>query len=174
MHRIAHTTLLAAVAMATPTWASAQERGEIRPSLAPRPPVELGIWGGYDVDAEAPAAGGQLRLPLGAFLELVPSGGYTFTSDYTVWQANLDAAIRLGFRQAIFAGAGAAVAHRVFETSGEPVLPEDTRMGVNLFFGISLPRFLPIRFRPYAQARWTFVSDYDAALVAQAGVNLRF
>jgi hypothetical protein len=174
MHRISCLVLLVALAMSFPAVVAAQERQPFRARLAPRPPVEIGLWAGYDVDAEAPAGGGQLRLPVGAFLEVVASGGYTFVSEFSAWQANLDAALRLGFRQAIYGGAGAAVAHRAFENGGEPVSPEDTRWGVNLFFGVSLPRFLPIRFRPYAEARWTFVSDYDAALVMQAGLNLRF
>ena len=173
MQRLACTILLA-IAISYPTLVAAQERQPARARLAPHPPIEVGLWGGYDVDAEAPVGGGQLRLPLGAFLEVVASGGRTFASGPTVWQVNLDAALRLGFRQAIYGGGGAAVTHRAFESGGEPASPEDTRWGVNLFFGLSLPRFLPIHFRPYAEARWTFVSDYDAALVLQAGVNLGF
>lgn len=154
--------------------AGAQQPARPRAQLAVRPALELGAWGAYDFDAGAPAAGAQVRLSVGPFLEIVPSGGYAFASDQTVWQANLDVAIRMGFRQTIYAGAGAALAHRAFEQDGDPVLPEDTRAGVNLFAGVSVPRFLPIRLRPYGEARWTFVSDFDATTILQVGVNVRF
>jgi hypothetical protein len=137
-----------------------------------RPAVEIGIRGGYDFDVTAPSAGVQLRLPIGPTAELVPSGDYYFTGSQTAWQANLDLAVRTGFLQVVYAGVGAALAHRSFVTD-EVMLPEDTKLALNLFAGASVPRFFPGRWRPYLETRWTVASGYDSQFVALIGLNVR-
>jgi hypothetical protein len=164
--------LLAGAVMAVPQDVEAQRLrvgANIRGPARPGP--ELGIRGGYDFDAEAVSLGGQLRLPIGPFIEIVPSGDYFLAGDQTAWQANLDLAVRTGFRQVLYAGVGGALAHRAFEIQGIAIFPEDTKLGLNLFAGASIPRFLRTRIRPYIEARWTFVSDFDAQFDLVLGVN---
>jgi hypothetical protein len=49
----------------------------------------------------------------------------------------------------------------------------DTKLGVNLLAGIAPPRRSLSAFRPYAETRWTFVSDFDPQFSLVAGLNLR-
>ncbi|NIM52184.1 MAG: hypothetical protein GTN78_18805 [Gemmatimonadales bacterium] len=132
---------------------------------------EVGVRGGYDFDAEAVSVGAQARLPLGAFVELLPSGDYIFAGEVTTWHANLDVAFRMGFRQVLYAGAGGGLARRQFEISGDPA-EEETRLGINLFIGASTPRFLRTPVRLYVEVRWFRASDFDAVFGLVAGLNL--
>ncbi|MDH3456217.1 MAG: hypothetical protein OER90_05195 [Gemmatimonadota bacterium] len=138
-----------------------------------RPAVELGIRTGYDFDVDAVLVGAQLRLPIGPTIEVVPSADYYFVSDGTAWQVNADVMVRTGFLQLLYGGVGGALTHRPFTVSDFTV-PDDTKWGLNLSAGVSTPRFLPWRVRPYAEARWTFVSEYDTQFAIVGGANLRW
>jgi hypothetical protein len=133
---------------------------------------EIGLRAGWDADAEAVGVGGQLRLPGGPFADLVASGDYYFADRLPTWQANVDFAIRVGSRQALYGGIGLAVAHRAFEKNNVPTLPAVTKVGLNLFAGVGPPRYLRLPLRPYLELRRTFIADFDGQLYVVGGVNV--
>jgi hypothetical protein len=155
-----------------PNAARAQNRVPDRPRLAARAAPEIGVRGDYNFDLEAAGVGGQARLPVLNVAELLPSADYFFDHGTTSWQAGLDLAIRIGFRQALYAGAGAALVHRRFE-EGAAAAVEDSRFGTALFAGLATPRLAPMRLRPYVEARWVFVGDFPSEFAVLAGVNVR-
>ena len=120
-----------------------------------------GIRGGYDYDAERWSAGGQIRVPLGwRGLQVIPSGDVFFLHRDTVWQGNVDVALRPGGRGRMYAGGGLAVTDMYGDGSDEKV-----SMGYNLMIGSPLSlRGLPIRM--YLEARWTYVNDRSPFRVA--------
>jgi hypothetical protein len=138
-----------------------------------RPAVELGVRSGYDFDVDGVTVGAQLRLPVGPTIEVVPSADYLFVADATAWQVNADLMVRTGFLQLLYAGLGAALTHRPFSI-GNVTIVEEAEWGLNLLAGVSAPRFLPWRVRPYAEARWTFVSEFDTQFAIVGGANLRW
>jgi hypothetical protein len=153
-------TLLSLIAIfLVPSVALAQRRS--RPLL--QGPIELGPRVGRDFENHAWSVGGQIRIPIGQNLELRPSGDFFFPRDAsTGWQANGDAAIRLGQGGALFAGGGIAFAH---PANGS------TKTGYNLFFGMGTapPRQ---RVKPFVEFRWTFVNDTSPFRLA-LGFNYR-
>lgn len=111
-------------------------------------------------------------MPGGPFADLVASGDYFVTDDGPSWQGNVDFAVRLGGRQALYGGVGLAVARRVFQMDDVPMLPRQTKVGINLFAGVGPPRFLRLPLRPYIELRQTFISEFDSQLYIAGGVNV--
>lgn len=149
------------------------ERPRLGPELARRPAPEFGVRGAYDFDLKAGGVGAQLRVPLLNVMEIIPSGDYYFVSGSSAWQASLDLAVRWGFRQVLYAGGGGALVRRNFVT-GVGQTTETSKAGTNLFVGAAIPRLSRARFRPYAEMRWTFVSNYPSEMQAMAGINVWF
>lgn len=149
------------------------ERLHLGPELARRPAPEFGVRGDYDFDLKTGGVGAQLRVPLLNVAEIIPSGDYYFVSGSTAWQASLDIAVRWGFRQVLYAGGGGALVRRSFVT-GVGETTEQSKAGTNLFVGAAIPRLSRARFRPYAEMRWTFVSNYPSEMQAMAGLNIWF
>ena len=88
-----------------PGHAEAQQRiRQNRVSIVSAEP-EAGIRGGYDFRYKAAVLGGQVKLPLGQALDLMPSADYFFGTAKR-WEGNADAAIRLGKIQGMYAGGG--------------------------------------------------------------------
>lgn len=168
---------LLAIALVSPIvlpQAAAAQRREpsVRSRLLARAVPEVGLRAGYEFDIGGLGIGAQGRVPVGPFGELVLGGDYYLVSDQTAWQMNLDIALRVGFQQVLYGGAGLAIARRAFELDDVPQFPEKTKAGINLFAGLATPRFRRVRLRPYAEARWTFVSDFDAHFAVAVGVNM--
>jgi hypothetical protein len=145
--RHAVVVLLALVAVC-PAGVAAQYRG--RGSGLIHGPIEAGIRTGRDFENHAWSLGGQLRIPVRRNLELRPSADLFFPKHgSTGWQANGDAAIRLGQGGGLYAGGGIAFVH--LGDSG-------TETGYNIFFGLSTAPPLA-RTKPFVEFRWTFLDD---------------
>jgi len=126
-------------------------------------PVSIGARAGRDFENHAWSLGGQVSLPVGRNLELRPSGDFFFPRDgETGWQANGDAAIRIGQGGGLYAGGGVAFAH---PGGGE------TETGYNLFFGLGTAAPSE-RVKPFVEFRWTFVNDTSPFRLA-LGFNYR-
>ncbi|MFQ6047660.1 MAG: hypothetical protein ACE5PT_15090 [Gemmatimonadales bacterium] len=164
--------LTVCVAVVTARGGSAQEERSVRSRLLVESVPEMGLRAGWEFDAGAPGIGGQVRMPGGPFADLVASGDYFVTDDGPSWQGNVDFAVRLGGRQALYGGVGLAVARRVFQMDDVPMLPRQTKVGINLFAGVGPPRFLRLPLRPYIELRQTFISEFDSQLYIAGGVNV--
>lgn len=140
-----------------------QDRGRRTISSAP----EFGVHGGYDFDEELGMAGGQLRIPVADQVFVVPSGDVFFDDALTEWQLNADVVLRPEVLGGVYIGAGAAFVNRDFDRSGE----DETETGYNLFAGLDGGQLLRTSIRPYVEARWTDVDDYDP-FRAVIGVNV--
>ncbi len=151
-----------------------------RPALAQvraepvRSVPELGFRGGFDVRLASGTLGGQLRVPLAPFADFLASGDYYLLQDGPdSWQANADAGFHVLPTDAVYGGIGVALARRQHDAAGRTMGVTDTRLGVNLLAGVAPPRRSLSAFRPYAETRWTFVSDFDPQFSLVAGLNLR-
>ena len=145
--RGAAVVVLLALLFAPPP-AAAQRRGGTGGLI--HGPISLGPRLGRDFENHAWSVGAQVSVPVGTNLELRPSGDLFFPRDgETGWQANGDAAIRIGKGGGLFAGGGIAFAH---PGGGE------TKTGYNLFFGLSTAAPSE-QLKPFGEARWTFVND---------------
>jgi len=161
---------IAALCLALAPQAAQAQRPRARAGqLAARfaaPVPMVGIRSGYDFEGEAWSLGGQVRLPVGRRLELIPSGEALFDSERTDWQSNADLALRLGLRGGLYAGAGLAVSSRADDADGD----SNAQLGTNLFVGFQARgRLLPVR--PFVEARWTLV-DGDSPFRLAFGANL--
>lgn len=133
-------------------------------------PVEFGVRGGYDFGDDGGLAGAQVRIPIIPQLALVPSGDVFFDDSPTEWQINADLAVRPRTLGGLYGGGGAAFVNRDFTADGG----DETDVGYNLFVGLQGGRVLDTRLRPYVEARWTGVEDYEPfRLVAGFNVPLR-
>jgi hypothetical protein len=113
-------------------------------------PIQLGPRAGRDFENRAWSLGAQLQLPLRRNFELRPSADLFFPrGGETGWQANGDAAIRLGQGGGLYAGGGIAFAGL---DGGE------IETGYNLFFGLGTAP-PDQRLKPFLEFRWTFVND---------------
>lgn len=134
-----------AIALASAHPAAAQFRG--RGGLL-QGPIQVGLRGGRDFENHAWSAGGQIQLPIRRNLELRPSADLFFPKGgKTGWQANGDAAIRLGQGGGLYAGGGIAFAH---------LNGGSTETGYNIFFGLGTAP-PDQRIKPFAEFRWTFL-----------------
>jgi hypothetical protein len=135
---------LLGLALVLPADAVAQRGARFGTGLSAGPRV------GRDFENKAWTVGGQGSAPLGARLELRPSGDvFLRDGERMGWQLNGDAAIRLGQGGGLYAGGGIAFAH-----------PGDagTETGYNLFFGLSTAA--PDEpTKGFLEFRWTFVDD---------------
>ena len=144
-----------------PSSAAAQRRGGMGGLLSG--PISLGPRLGRDFENHAWSVGAQVSVPVGSNLELRPSGDLFFPRDgKTGWQANGDAAIRIGQGGGLIAGGGIAFVHL---DGGE------TKTGYNLFFGLSTAAPSE-KIRPFTEFRWTFV-DHTSPFRLVAGFNYR-
>jgi hypothetical protein len=143
-----------------------------RGRLTVRPVPEVGARGGYDVKLKVAMVGAQVRVPVAALSDLMVSGDYYFTSDVAAWQVNADFAFRLGPLQLLYGGGGVALSRRFFERSDFRITTRETRLGLNLLAGVTIPRFRRYLLRPYAEARWTWPRDRDVEINLVAGLNL--
>jgi hypothetical protein len=139
-------------------------REEIRQRLADRPPPSpaVGVRGLYDFGTNDFGIGAHVQVPVGWVLRVAPSAEVYFGPE-TTWQMNADAVVSLLLLRA---GAGLAV------VDGARVAGADdgVETGLNLFAGIQSPR-IRAAFRPFADARWTFLGG-ETAFRLVAGVNI--
>ena len=105
------------------------------------------------------AAAAQLRVPLMRQLLLVPSGDVFFAGDNseTSWQINTDVVVRPDELGGLYGGVGAAFLRADFDGDDD----EEVEAGYNLFAGLEGARLLDTRVRPFAEARWSWVDDFD-------------
>jgi hypothetical protein len=140
--------VLLALMSGVPARAAAQFRG--RGSGLLQGPIEAGLRSGRDFENHAWSLGGQLRIPVRKNLELRPSADLFFPKHgSTGWQANGDAALRLGQGGGLYAGGGIAFVH---------LGDNGTETGYNLFFGLSTAPPLA-RTKPFVEFRWTFLDE---------------
>lgn len=132
-----------------------------------RGPVEFGVRGGYDFEEEVGMAGAQVRVPLVSFLAVAPSFDVFFDESDSEWQGNADLLVRPRELSGLYGGGGAAFLRRDFDADGE----EETEVGWNLLVGLDGGRIADTRLRPFAEARWSDVEDYDAFRLV-AGINV--
>ncbi|HEX3235706.1 MAG TPA: hypothetical protein VHR41_16025 [Gemmatimonadales bacterium] len=145
--RYAVAVLLALMGV-VPARAAAQFRG--RGSGLLQGPIEAGLRTGRDFENHAWSLGGQLRIPVRKNVELRPSADLFFPKHgSTGWQANGDAALRLGQGGGLYAGGGIAFVH---------LGDRGTETGYNLFFGLSTAPPLA-RTKPFVEFRWTFLDE---------------
>lgn len=133
--------------------AQVRAAGGLRPA---RP--EGGFRLGYDFTGHGPGAGIQVKLPFARVLDFMPSADWVVSGTQDGWQWNIDGAIRLGPRQALYVGGGAGIANRV--TNG------------NVLVGLAPARREPGRqAHGYAEARWTLTQP--ARFMFVLGINFR-
>jgi hypothetical protein len=130
-------------------------------------PVQFGVRGGYDFDADVGTAGAQLRIPIAEGLAVAPSADVFFNDSPTEWQMNADLLLRPAALGGLYGGFGAAFLNRDFDDSDD----SDTEVGLNLILGLESGRIRHSSVRPFVEARWTTVEDYDAFRLA-AGINV--
>jgi hypothetical protein len=129
-------------------------------------PAQFGVRGGYDFEDDAGMAGAQLRIPLGYFLTLAPSGDVFFGDSPNEWQINTDLLVRPLALGGLYGGIGAAFLNREFDLDDS-----ETEVGLNLILGLESGRIRNTTLRPFVEGRWTTVEDYDAFRLA-AGFNV--
>lgn len=125
-------------------------------------PLEFGPRVGRDFTRDAWSVGAQGRLLLGRQLELRPSGDVFFPDGPVGWQANGDAALRLGQGGGLLLGGGIALLD---------LTQEGSETGYNLFVGLSTSPPTD-RSKSFLEARWTFVDDRSLFRLA-AGLTYR-
>jgi hypothetical protein len=134
-----------------------RSRGRVRAS------TEVGLRAGRDFSADTWTAGGHLRIPFGATLELRPSADLALDDPGDDFQLNGDIALH-GPQDQAYIGAGVGYVNRQFDSG------KDSGTGINLFLG-----FKPIP-RPgsriYLEGRWTFV-DSETLFRVSLGVAFR-
>jgi hypothetical protein len=132
-------------------------------------PVQFGVRGGYDFEQEVGSAGAQLRIPLIRQVLLEPSADVFFDDAATEWQLNADVIAAPDELGGLYLGAGAAFASRDDDFDAD----DGVEAGFNLLLGIDSGRVFDTRLRPFAEARWTGVGEFDAfRLVLGANVPI--
>ena len=136
-----------------PEYSQAQrKRGGVRRPIAAGPQVGIALKGAYEFDHEVWAAGGQVQIPLGRTLTLVPGGCFYFYEQETLWQMDIDA--RFGRpRGALYFGGGLSI------VPAELYQGNETASGANAFVGMQTPRLRRSSVQPFVQAKWTFVKE---------------
>lgn len=133
---------------------------------SPWTPVEFGVRGGFDFDADVGSAGAQLRIPIFAPLQLAPSGDVFFDDAPTEWQLNADLLIRPVGLGGLYGGAGAA-----FVNLDQGQTDDETEVGLNVIVGLDGGTVWFTTVRPFVEARWTYVDDLDPFRLV-AGINV--
>jgi hypothetical protein len=129
------------------------------------PGPELGLRIGHAFDLEAWSVGAQGRLRLLPGFTFLPSGDYFLTGGSPAWQLGMDVAIRPGWWQSLYGGAGLGVAHRRLASAA-------TRTGLDVFLGLSPPSLRQGLLRPYLEARWLLRGN-SSPFHLVAGCNAR-
>jgi hypothetical protein len=138
-----------------------RDRDRHRASRSDRGPIEFGVRGGYDFEEDNGLAGAQLRLPIVRPVAIVPSFDVFFDDadvGDTQWQLNGDLMIRPTGFAGLYGGAGVAFLNADFELTGDA----ETEVGYNLFAGLEGNWLRETSIRPFVEARWTSVEEYDA------------
>lgn len=131
-----------------------------------RGPVELGIRGGYDFEDGQGSVGAQLRVPVVRQFALEPSFDAYLGDEGASWQANLDGLIRPRILGGLYGGGGLALLRADVDGSGA-----ETNAGWNLVAGIDGGNLARSALRPFAEARWTGMDDFNGFRLV-AGVNV--
>jgi opacity protein-like surface antigen len=131
-------------------------------------PVELGVRGGYDFDAEVGTFGGHLRVPVAGPVTFIPSFDVSVDDAGPPWQANADVVVRPDRLAGLYAGVGAGFVHLEDETEGD----HDTEVGLNVLVGLDGGRIADTRLRPFAEGRWTRIDDDRDAFRLVAGFSV--
>lgn len=145
------------------------DRGRRRHHL--QQPVELGIRGGYDFDADGGTFGAHLRVPVMELpIALVPSFDLPLDNegDGPDWQANADLVVRPPNLAGLYAGIGAGFVHLHDEVEDD----DETEVGLNLLVGLDGGRIAETRVRPFAEGRWTRIDDDRDAFRLVAGFSV--
>ncbi len=129
--------------------------------------AEVGVRGGYDFDAEDWSIGGQGRIPIARIIEVLPSGDLYLVDNGTAFQLNLDLAVPLAPRGALYGGGGAGFFLR---DPGVPGVSTSTDVGLNLLVGLEPGRLRRSRIRWFAEARWFLVEGNNPFRLV-AGLN---
>jgi opacity protein-like surface antigen len=132
-------------------------------------PVELGVRGGYDFDAESGLFGAHLRVPVAGPVTFLPSFDVAVDDDApSPWQANADVVVRPERLAGLYAGVGAAFVHLEDELADE----DETEVGLNVVAGLDGGRIAETRLRPFVVGRWTRIDDDRDAFRLVAGISV--
>ncbi len=131
-----------------------------------RGPVEFGIRGGYDFEDHQGSAGTQIRIPVVRQFAMSPSFDAFFGDEGASWQLNLDGLIRPVRLGGLYAGGGVALLRADLDGTGV-----ETTAGWNLLAGMEGGRITSTALRPFVEARWTGVDDFQGFRLV-AGVNV--
>ena len=132
-----------------------------------RPPVELGVRGGWDFDGGQGSIGTQLRVPVIRPFAVAPSFDAFFGDEGASWQLNLDGQIRPMALGGLYFGGGGARIRREFDV----LAGNETKVGWNALLGIDGGRVARTTLRPFAEGRWSGAGDFHAFRLV-AGVNV--
>lgn len=132
-------------------------------------PVELGVRGGYDFEAEGGLFGAHLRVPVAGPVTFLPSFDVAVDEDAAApWQANADVVLRPARLAGLYAGLGAAFVHLEDELEDD----HETEVGLNVVLGLDGGRIAETRLRPFAEGRWTRIDDDRDAFRLVAGFSV--
>jgi hypothetical protein len=131
-----------------------------------RGPVEFGVRGGYDFEDDQGSVGTQVRLPVIRQFAISPSFDAFFGDQGASWQGNLDGLIRPVRLGGLYAGGGLAILRRDNDGTGE-----ETNVGWNLVAGLEGGRVSRSALRPFVEARWTGMDDFNGFRLV-SGVNV--
>jgi opacity protein-like surface antigen len=131
-------------------------------------PVELGVRGGYDFEADGGTFGAHLRVPVAGPVSVVPSMDLSLDDDGPAWQANADLVVRPPNLAGLYAGIGAGFVHLHDEVEDE----DETEVGLNVLVGLDGGRIAETRLRPFAEGRWTRIDDERDAFRLVAGFSV--
>jgi len=158
----------------TGSWAIVHDRS---PSRSPWEAAQFGVRGGYDFEEDVGSAGAQLRIPLVPQLLLVPSADVFFgdgddEGGAAEWQLNGDLVLRPAGLGGLYGGVGVAFLNRDGVENGDDEDDDGgTEVGYNLLVGLESGRIGGTSLRPFVEARWTAVDDYQPFRLV-AGFNV--
>jgi hypothetical protein len=133
-----------------------------------REPIELGVRGGYDFDADVGTFGGHLRVPVAGPVTFIPSLDVSLDEAGPPWQANADVVVRPDRLAGLYAGLGAGFVHLEDPLDGD----HDTEVGLNVLVGLDGGRIADTRLRPFAEGRWTRIDEDRDAFRLVAGFSV--
>jgi len=133
-------------------------------------PVELGVRGGYDFEADGGTFGAHLRVPVAGPVSVVPGLDLSLDDEGPAWQANADLVVRPPNLAGIYAGIGAGFVHLHDDDDLED--DDETEVGLNVLVGLDGGRIAETRVRPFAEGRWTRIDDDRDAFRLVAGFSV--